>query len=369
MLKRFSVSNYRGFKDKLIFDFSDVKRYTFNEYSIKNNLVNTGVIYGKNGTGKSNLGLAIFDLIVHLTDNRRGSIQSFSYLNGDSDEDAAHFVYHFVFNNIELKYEYKKEAVDKLVYEAFYIGEDKVFSYNFVSKLGDFSGLHLIGVESLKTDTVMNISVLRYITHNTNITKDNPVALVSDYVKRMLWIRSATDGNMFLGFKNNTDLLISTLIEEGGVQNFEKFLNRRGIKFKLAIEQDPAGVDSLIVLYRHKKYLFENIASHGTKVLFLYYVWMLKFKEASFVFIDEFDAFFHTELGAEMIVDLAKSQATQLIITTHNTNLMSNNILRPDCYFIMMKNKIKSLPNATERELREGHNLEKLYLAGAFDVR
>ena len=57
----------------------------------------------------------------------------------------------------------------------------------------------------------------------------------------------------------------------------------------------------------------------------------------------------------------------QKILTSHNTNLLSNRIMRPDCYFILTQDKLTSLANATERELREGHNLEKLYMSGEFD--
>ena len=58
---------------------------------------------------------------------------------------------------------------------------------------------------------------------------------------------------------------------------------------------------------------------------------------------------------------------TQVILTSHNTNLLSNRIMRPDCFFIMTQNGLTSFVNATERELREGHNLEKLYMSGEFD--
>ena len=46
---------------------------------------------------------------------------------------------------------------------------------------------------------------------------------------------------------------------------------------------------------------------------------------------------------------------------------MSNDIMRPDCLFLMHKNKIKSLSSLTDKELRSAHNIEKMYRSGAFD--
>jgi hypothetical protein len=64
---------------------------------------------------------------------------------------------------------------------------------------------------------------------------------------------------------------------------------------------------------------------------------------------------------------LETQQNYQTILTSHNTNLLSNRIMRPDCYFILTPDKLVSFANATDRELREGHNLEKLYVSGEFD--
>ena len=58
----------------------------------------------------------------------------------------------------------------------------------------------------------------------------------------------------------------------------------------------------------------------------------------------------------------------QMIMTSHNTNLMTNRIMRPDCLFILSRyGTLTALCNATERELREGHNLEKMYISGEFE--
>lgn len=56
-----------------------------------------------------------------------------------------------------------------------------------------------------------------------------------------------------------------------------------------------------------------------------------------------------------------------MLCASHNTDLFSNKILRPDCLFILSSSGIVSAADATERELREGNNLEKLYKAGEFD--
>lgn len=90
-------------------------------------------------------------------------------------------------------------------------------------------------------------------------------------------------------------------------------------------------------------------------------------REASFVYIDEFDAFYHFELAKNIIKRLYEIEHVQIFTTTHNTDLMSNDLLRPDCYFILENNKITSLAGATDKELRKAHNLQKMYKAGAFD--
>ena len=105
----------------------------------------------------------------------------------------------------------------------------------------------------------------------------------------------------------------------------------------------------------------------GTLTLYAFYYWYKTAPNVSFMFIDEFDAFYHYELSETIVGMLEKMSGFQKILTSHNTNLLSNRIMRPDCYFILTKHKLTSLVNATGRELREGHNLEKLFVAGEFD--
>lgn len=367
MIKKISVKNYKGFKDEIFLDFSDFREYQFNTFAIKNKLIKSAIIYGKNGTGKSNFGIAIFDLILHLTDKQKNVIQMSNYLNGDSDEEYASFYYEFLIDSINFKYEYRKKDGQTLAYEELKINDQKVFSYNFINNKGDFTGLKIVAAENLKTEQSINMSVLRYIAFNANISEDNPISKLMNFVNNMLWFRSSTDGNQYIGLQTESSLLTTSIIEANKVQDFEDFLRENGVDFNLIVKKDSVGTDVLIARYKHGNFNFFDIASHGTRVLLLYYYWILKLKEASFVFIDEFDAFFHTYLSEKIFLRISKSIDSQLLITTHNTDLMSNNILRPDCYYVLSNGKLTSLPNCTERELREGHNLAKMFKAGEFE--
>lgn len=371
MLMKFSVKNFKGFKDELFFDFSEFRDYKFNKFAIKDNkAIKSAILYGKNGSGKSNFGFALFDIILHLTDKRKARLQTGNYLNGDSDELTASFSYEFLIDDISFKYSYRKREPLILTYEELIINSEKVFSYNFEEKRGDFPGLKIVKAERLKTGEPINISVLRYIAYNANISLDNPIQKLMDFINNMLWFRSTSEVNDYLGMKNDNDRgeIVKFIIESGKVKELETYLQDKGINFNLEVIKDVSGNEILTAKYKYKKLNFFDAASNGTKVLLLYYFWILKLEKASFVFIDEFDAFFHMFLARDLFLEIIKQIDSQIIITTHNTDLMSNNILRPDCYFIISNGKIKSLPNCTQRELREGHNLEKMFKSGEFNA-
>src|SRR5690554_3764640 len=200
MIKKITVKNYKGFKDELTFDFSDFKDYKFNTFAIKEGLIKSAIIYGKNGSGKSNFGLALFDIIIHLTDNQKSKEQYINYLNGDSDEEYAEFSYEFIIDSYRILYKYQKQSAEKLIYESLLINDEKVFSYNFSTQKGDFSGLSLIQAENLKISKKMNISILRYITYNTNITSENPLTKLMNFINNMLWFRTTSSAHEYIGF-------------------------------------------------------------------------------------------------------------------------------------------------------------------------
>ena len=114
---------------------------------------------------------------------------------------------------------------------------------------------------------------------------------------------------------------------------------------------------------------FDDVDTKGTVLGFIGYLFVLfgGLAGLAFVFIDEFDAFYHFKLAFEVCKQLFNLDC-QVFTSSHNTYLMTNDLLRPDCNFILQDNKIKPLQACTEKELRFGHNIEKLFRGGAFEI-
>lgn len=107
MLKKFSVENFKGFHNKLTLDLK-AGSYDFNSELIKNNCISKCIIYGVNSSGKSNLGLAIFDIIIHLTERPKLMHSYDFYLNMSNSNSEANFEYEFIFDGHDVVYKYSK---------------------------------------------------------------------------------------------------------------------------------------------------------------------------------------------------------------------------------------------------------------------
>jgi len=367
MLKKFEVENFKGFAQRFTLDLS-AREYTFNKHLVQNEIVNEALIYGKNGIGKSSLGIAIFDIISHLTDKE--PIPPFyvtNYLNLNHVDQPAFFRYTFQFDDDTIEYSYEKKGSNELLSEKLILNGRCVIDYNYFDSTNQFIAEDLVG--SLNIELVDNrLSVVKYIYRNTPTNSIPLITKMLQFCENMLWYRSLSDGNSYCGFTNGGSNLVQRLYEKGAVHDFENFLRENGLDYELGFESFN-GVPELFAYFHHgeSKARFVTIASTGTMALFLFYIWKITaFDSVSFLFIDEFDAFLHYEASERLVLELGKLKRFQTMLTTHNTNLMNNTITRPDCCYIITDHGITNLVNATSRELREGHNLEKLYKSGEF---
>lgn len=368
MLKKFEVRNFKNFGENLVFDLTKTNGYEFNKECVIDGVVNKAMVYGYNGVGKSNLGFAIFDLISHVTDRQKGVSCYQNYLHAGSNCQMAEFKYTFGVGGGEVNYEYGKSDLDNLVYEKLIVNGKQFASID--RRKSTVAWIEVAGAESLKRDIGdSQISLTQYIKNNTVLEPgfDNYCfEAFFAFVDGMLFFRSL-EQNHYIGFEQGVNGVESDIIKRGNVKSFEKFLNDAGIECELSVlgEEKPA----LAFNFNGKKIRFFDIASQGTRSLALFYYWYQRLKDGdskvSFVFVDEFDAFYHYSLSI-LIIKLLRDIRAQVIVTTHNTSVMTNELLRPDCYFFISGRGIQSLSNSTPKELREAHNIEKMYRAGAF---
>jgi len=372
MLARFSVKNFKSFKDEVVFDLSQTKRFEFAESCVRNGIVNNALIYGPNGSGKSNLGFALFDIVATITDKQRRAEAYANYLNADSDGEIAEFRFEFVFGESTLTYTYGKRSFEEIIYEHLYINEHPVLSYDRRNKQIQTVHIDLPGTETLIKDLAqIKISAVKYLKTNAVLqeSKESSVFLAFfNFAERMLHFRNLDD-RFYQGYEIGTRDIFEDILNNNNLQDFIRFLKKAEIDCDLEILK-LNDRRKLAFRFSKRNIDFWESASTGTHALSLFYYWQQRMNRPdaapSFVFIDEFDAFYHQDISEAIVRELI-GRPYQTILTTHNTSLMTNDLLRPDCYFVLKNQKILSFSMVSDKDIRKAHNIEKMYRAGSFN--
>lgn len=369
MIKEFSVKNYKNFKDELKISFDNVRDYSFNTECIKDNLLNKILVFGPNASGKSNLGYALFDIVGVLTDKRISNSQKKNLYNADSPSKIIEFKYKFKFDNDIIDYNYKKEeSYNNLIFEEIYLNNELIYQFDYkTKKLSKGNKLEKIGANSLTIDlSTISISLLKVIINNTVQEKNSVIIKLNSFVNGMLLFKSLQN-NDYVGLENGIVGIDEWIVKNNLIDDFNEFINKyTNIKAKLEAKKF---LNEMVITEKHKSYSlnFEEVASSGTKALIVFYFWYKNLDRIKFLYIDEFDAFYHFELSLNILKLILEYKDIQVILTSHNTRLADNDLMRPDCYYILKDGKFKSFSDSTERELRQGHNLEKMMRQGEFD--
>lgn len=376
MLAKFSVKNFKNFEKKFTIDLSQTKQYAYSETCVKDGIVKTGLIYGPNSIGKSNLGKAIFDIVQTVTDKERRPDLYSSYANAKHTGQPIEFVYEFVFGASRVRYEYNKLTYEDIVDEKFFVDDIEV-----VSRHGNDFHTALQGTETLNSNKLIpKISAMRFIKANASLAINSTNDIVKaffDFVDRMLMFSNLRE-SLYQGFSIGGALVDVEIIKKGKLAELEEFLNSVDVDCKLK-NIEINGQQKMFFYFGENHYIdFWTNASTGTQSLVFFFYWYIQMQEKpslapSFVYLDEFDAFYHEKTAAK-VVELLRQVQSQVILTTHDSSLLTNELLRPDCAFNMLPeyNNAESyvmgpLSSRTEKELRQALNIPKMFRAGAFD--
>lgn len=375
MLTKFSVENFKNFEKKFTIDFTQTKSYEFSQDCIKDGIVKTGLIYGPNSIGKSNLGKAIFDIVQTVTNKENRPDLYVCYQNALHSEDVVSFVYEFHFEHGTARYEYGKITYEDILFERFFVNNKLV-----VNRQGPAFESFLAGTDSLnKNDLNSKISAMRFIKANSTLSQNNENSVVQefyDFADRMVTFWNLKN-NVYQGYLIGRTQVGDEIIKMGKLAELQVFLNSVDVACKLA-SMDINGQKKMFFDFDGHLIDFWENASTGTISLVHFFFWYLLLKKSpetapSFMFFDEFNAFYH-EKTAKEVIRLLKEVNSQVILTTHDSNLLTNSLLRPDCAFnITADYKTRDdyvlypLSSQTQKELREAHNIPKMFRAGAFD--
>ena len=277
MLKKFEVEGFKSFENKFTLDLSKTHSHDSNREIVDNGITRVCSIFGKNGSGKRNLGLALLDAMNHLTDGReKTSIAINPYLNLDRN-DFAEFTYYFSFGNDDIIYNYRKAAVDELLYE--------------------------------RVDINGNIAIKKFY----------------NYIENMILINSI-DLNRCFGCECRGELIESYIVKSGKLKDFEYFLQSLDIKFNL----ESVNLDGReIILNKFKKgsMRFFETAPVGMRSLAMIYYCLVSDIDESLIFVDALDVY-DCELAEKIVREMVKRKpSSQIMFTSHNTNLMTNELL------------------------------------------
>lgn len=314
MLIKFGISNFKNFNDYAELNLKSYEGYDYNTEYIVNGYSSIVFIYGDCGSGKSNFCKAIMDIKNNLNEQ----IMPIDYgLRITEDEINTRFSYQFIFYGQVIEYDYERDYLGRLVYERIQIQNQNLE----------------------KNDYAIDKSLLYMFLNNEIDIKETNKNLKKEWIHFLK--------NMYMPFMNNQEnddmtnsTNVKTMNDKTMNDNIDKTMNDKKMNDKKMNHKKMNYIDKDIINYK------------------------IESQELSCLVMDDVDL-----LGYEQVVTLCKvllSKQIQGIFSAHRTDLISNDFLRPDCYFSLSNGEMNSFHNKTRKYLRQELNLERLYNQNEF---
>lgn len=394
MLVRFSVENYRSFKDRQVFSMVAGKHTRHKEQIITidgKRLLKAGVIFGANAAGKSNLIKAInFGKNIALNKISIGeTINRYFRVDSEYIRKPGVFQYDFLINGHFYSYGFAISYLEaKFISEWLYLidgnKEFNVFERNYGEKistdikflntenrqrfeiyaedvsdtksfLSEIVNHRLEELQEFKPffDTKLWLDSLIIIFPRTRL-KNFRQFLMNDSLESMGKLLNYFDTGIdsVAGNEKSVDETLGFLSEDirNAVINDvrEAFIKNENSERYFSVEITIAGrrfsfsknengditAAQLMMNHGNLNDLFElTDESDGTRRLFDLIPLYKKGKQNQIILVDEIDRSFHSKLTIEFIqrfFERTEGSKTQLIVTLHDSNVMNLNLLRQD---------------------------------------
>ena len=365
MLIRFWVEGYRCFINRTEIDLTDKKNYRFGVECVRGDFLDKMIVLGSNNAGKTSFGFAMIDIVSTAGGFNKdiGQKNEACFLNKDSGTERATFHYDLTQRGSVISYEYSKASPDKLISESLQIDRQIVFKYDLSDESEPIYNYSLIGAKDFPSPDGTKSLVLSLM-EKYNLDQDSPIGVVYGFATHSLYYMAMWKMDVHIGLIDRQDDAQKYLVDNNLVKDFETFLRDVG----LMDEKLEAQGSRLLIVKEKGSLPFEECVSRGTMILCRLFCWIKRCKDRdALLFFDDFDDMFHYRTAENAIKKIIASNRAQCIFVTHNTGLASNDFMRPDCCFIMDHGELRSFASLTDKDIRRGHNLEKMLREGEFD--
>ena len=232
---------------------------------------------GKNGSGKTSVVTALFDVVYNLTDNFVNSNNYKNYLNLTTDSSEAIFKYVFQIFGKEIIYTYRKKTLSAFIAEKLEIAGKTVLNYD---RSIDDSELFLDIPETktLKTDLKkLDISAVKYVKANSETGDSETYKLLLglfSFVEKMLLFWSL-ENRSFTGFSSRPNRnIVGEIVARRHFKDLQIFFKEAGIDIELT-HKNIGGDELLFFKFPNEKLLeFSSACSTGMSSLLLLYYWL-----------------------------------------------------------------------------------------------
>lgn len=406
MLIEFSVKNFLSFKNKvtLSMEKGNGDENLDNIISTNNlDLLKTTAIYGANASGKSNI-LKAFTCAILMVRNsslipvgaKWNFIKPFLF-DEVSKNKPCEFEFIFTVNNVKYRYFFSADAnkIYDEALDAYYsqkptniFTRTKTNNYEFTNDKSKLESLATNNTENklfLSTATTWNYDKTKdaYLWFASAIDTYDSFENIAD--KDLIAYSSGEENlkDFALKLLKEADILIKDMTVDYEEKEMDSTmvdmlvppLARTGDKFKVKnvnIELEHEVLDDNNNKHTYKLNFTEE--SSGTRVLFAFAPFLKRaFEKTKVIVVDELERSMHPAL-VEFIVKLFNNKEinkanSQLIFTTHATNLLNLELLRRDQIWFTEKNPnngVSDLYPLDSFSVRKDENIQKGYINGRY---
>lgn len=372
MLTKMYLTNFLSFSQKTEFDFTASKSSILsNTNTFENNLLKGALFIGANASGKSNA-LKGIGLLINLINglNLKG-ISLGNYRCFFAKSPITKIEYEFIIEGKKINYEISFDVQKKEIQESLLLENESI-----LFRSGSRGELHLGESSIEENDLDPDTLFLRTASFNTGRFPQEPI--LRSLMNYLLSSR-------FIDGYNQSAILgraLTKYAEENGVEKINSYLSEFNYGFSIEYGEESQGEGLHIFVGSNNKSIFFKRNSYPIPNIFIYesqgnqvFADLLPqligtIEQPGMLVIDEFGNSFHNRLAEKIIrFFMEKAQNSQFFITSHDTNLISNSVFRPDQINVITfegKNGSK-VKRVSQYKPREAQNLEKMYLGGMFE--